>query len=169
MPLDWFRFYTETIRDKKIRQLPVSQRWLWVTILALARESEEPGKLLKWGDVPMNKQDLAQAAGVELSDVTVGLRTFRDTGMIHAEGSVIVVSNWSKRQHESDHSTPRVQKHRAKNRNVSGNGGDVVEVERGVRAFEDIQHVVVGWRPQAVKPASVRYGVRRGCEGRAHF
>jgi hypothetical protein len=116
--MNWLRLHTDIISDRKIRRQPVAQRWLWITVLCLARQSEEPGQLLKWGDVPITPEDLADAAAIPLVEVEVGLRVFMEQNMLHRVGRVFVVTHWADRQFASDSSTPRVREFRARQRNT---------------------------------------------------
>lgn len=114
----WFRFYTETITDRKIMRLPPAQRWLWAAVLAAARESPEPGQLMVAGGVPMTTAELARYAGVRDRDVREGLAAMSQLGMISIDDGVIEVTNFKRRQFESDNVTARTRAHREQNRNV---------------------------------------------------
>lgn len=76
MPMSWFRWYNETISDRKLRRLPTAQRWLWVAVLTLARQSPEPGRLLLSESVPVTEDDLVDAAAIDMEDVRAGLVAF---------------------------------------------------------------------------------------------
>lgn len=114
----WFRFYVEAVRDRKLRRLPPAQRWLWVTVLALARQSPEPGRLLlAAGDEPVGVDDLVDEAAVRAADVRAGMAAFERARMVERDDAgVWVVVNWSERQFESDNTTARTAKHRSKER-----------------------------------------------------
>lgn len=115
----WFRFYVEAIYDRKLRRLPPAQRWLWVVILAIARQSPIPGVLLlsvDGVDGAVTDDDLADASGLKVSDVRKGLDAMASVGMLITDldlGAWRVVA-WNERQYESDKSTERASKHRAK-------------------------------------------------------
>jgi|GEM_PF-2635541 len=119
--MQWFRLYNETIYDRKLRRLPPSQRWLWVAVLTVARQSPEPGRLLLAEGVAVTVEDLVDAAAIPASDVECGLQSFMQAGMLHLEDDVWVVTNWGVRQRESDDVKQRVRAYRERNRNVSGN------------------------------------------------
>jgi len=110
-PMPWFRFYCEALQDRKLRRLPVVQRWTWVAVLAAARQSPQPGLLLV-GDDAMNADDLADIAGVSVKDAKASIEAFAATGLIEDVDGVWSVVSWGKRQYDSDSSSKRVRKHR---------------------------------------------------------
>lgn len=110
-PMPWFRFYCEAMQDRKLRRLPVVQRWTWVAVLSAARQSPKPGLLLVGAD-PMNEEDLADIAGVSVKDARASLEAFAAGGLIEDVDGVWSVVAWGKRQYDSDNSTKRVRKHR---------------------------------------------------------
>lgn len=117
----WFRFYVEACSDRKLRRLKPAQRWLWVSVLAAARQSPEPGVLFD-GEIgePMTDAGIADFAGMTPSDVTRTLPLFERAEMIDRhESGAWHVTNFGRRQYESDVSTNRTRKHRSKER--SGN------------------------------------------------
>ena len=116
--MDWFRFYTETINDRKLRRLTPAQRWLWVTVLSMARTSPIPGRLLLSTNVPVTDHDLVDAAAITKKDVQSGIEAFIEQKMIHREGDVYVVTQWDKRQYVSDDSSERVKRFRERKRNI---------------------------------------------------
>lgn len=112
--MNWFRLYTETTRDHKLRRLPVAQRWLWIAVLSLARQSCIPGHLLLAPNVPVTTEDLADEAAVSIEEVESGIVSFTAKEMLHLDHGVYVVSHWHDRQFESDDSTRRVNEWRAR-------------------------------------------------------
>ena len=115
----WLRLYTEITRDRKIRRLPVECRWIWIAVLCMAKESPQPGRLMLSEGLPVEPEDIADEAGVEIEDVHKALGLFEKQQMIHYDGDVLVVTNWEQRQFSSDSSTERVKRFRANKRNVS--------------------------------------------------
>jgi len=115
--MSWFRFYSDTIHDRKIRRLSLAHRWLWVTILCLAKDSPEPGRLLLSRDVPVTADDLADSASVPLKQVESGLKALEEQRMVHWRNEVLIVTHWDDRQFTSDDSNNRVKRHRDKKRN----------------------------------------------------
>jgi hypothetical protein len=113
--MDWFRFYSETIRDSKIRRVarkagetPAHVVGVWSILLSLASESQERGVLLLGND-PVTVDDIEDVTGC---NVSVTLQEMVQVGMLNLDGEVYSIAAWGKRQYESDNSTPRVQKHR---------------------------------------------------------
>ena len=113
--MQWLRLYTEIRSDRKLRRLPPSQRWLWIILLVLARESPQPGKLLLSESVPITNEDLADFAAIPLDEVEKGIKAFLEQNMITIdECGVYFLNNWSKRQFNSDDSTERVKRYRGR-------------------------------------------------------
>ena len=112
----WFRFYVEAIHDRKLRRRPASDRWLWVVLLAVARESSVPGMLLI-GNKPASLVDLADVAALKEKEVKSGLEYFIGEGMLEgdSENCGLLVAKWHQRQYETDLSTERVARHRESN------------------------------------------------------
>lgn len=124
----WFRFYVEAVYDRKLRRQEPAHRWLWVAMLAVARESPEPGTLLL-SDAdpetgPVHVDDLADVAALDRDVVERGIKEFERLGMIEVVDGTMRISNWGARQFESDDVTSRTRKHRRKERSndVPGNG-----------------------------------------------
>jgi hypothetical protein len=117
--MPWFRFYTEAITDRKVRRLSPAQRWVWTAVMAAARESPVPGRLMVTESLPMTLPELADYADVREREVTAAVDLMVRLVMLHWDGDVMVVTNWPKRQPESDNVTERSRKHRAK---PDGNG-----------------------------------------------
>ncbi|NMP23802.1 phage replisome organizer N-terminal domain-containing protein [Sulfobacillus harzensis] len=113
--MEWFRFYSDTISNPKIRRLPVTSRWIWVSVLALANASPERGTLQIEAGLPYSTEDIADAAKVSEAEVEQALATFVEQSMLTLmpEG-YYRVTGWDKRQFESDDSTARSRKSRAK-------------------------------------------------------
>lgn len=114
-PKPWFRLYTETTRDRKIRRMKPEHRWLWVTVLSLARQSPRHGYLLVSDGSPIDDTDLADEAALTVTQVRKGLAAFRTSEMVELVDGVLHVTNWDARQFESDLSTQRATKARSKN------------------------------------------------------
>jgi hypothetical protein len=106
--------YTETNRDRKLRRLPPSRRWLWITMLCIAKNSVRQGWLLVGKGVPANSADLADEADIPLDEVEAGLGDFVELNMLEKVDGVWRLLNWDKRQYVSDSSQDRVRKHREK-------------------------------------------------------
>lgn len=112
----WFRVYVETFTDRKILRLTPAERWLWMAILAAARESPRPGHLLVSEGEAMTDAELSRYADVPPSVVRSGLAKMVRLGMMAEDGGVRNVINWSARQFESDNVTERTRDHRNRSR-----------------------------------------------------
>lgn len=118
----WFRMYVEVIWDRKIRKLSLPARWLWVVVLACARDSNIPGVLMLSEGEPMGHDDLADASAMTIKDVEKGVDELLQRGLIEFDrnNERFLIPRWNERQYESDTSTVRTTKHRSND--VPGNG-----------------------------------------------
>jgi hypothetical protein len=105
-PRPWFRFYVEAVRDRKLRRQPPAVRWLWVVVLAVARQSPVPGYLMLAEGAEITEEDLADEAAIKLADVKTGIQSFKDLEMLAWDENLRTwyVINWDERQFEGDHS-----------------------------------------------------------------
>jgi hypothetical protein len=81
-PMPWFRVYVEIVRDPKLRRRTPTQRWLWIAILAAARQSPIAGYLMVSTSEAMTTDDLADFSGVLARDVRSALPLFERSHMI---------------------------------------------------------------------------------------
>lgn len=110
--MPWFRLYAEMIDDPKIGRLNDAQFRLWIEILCLACKGEDGNTLqtiddINWSlrrNVTETLHDLLHATLVTLDDKK---RVF--------------ITNWEKRQFNSDTSTERVRKYRENKKKIKGN------------------------------------------------
>lgn len=123
----WFRFYSETLTDKKIRRVcrdtgacKATVIGVWVVILALASESPERGKLLISADIPLTADDIHDETGIDRANFDALVAAFVAYGMLDTDDDCWEVCNWEKRQPNSDNSTARVRKFRAKKQGETG-------------------------------------------------
>ena len=72
MVVNWLRLWNDMLSDPKLRRLPYAQRWLWVGLLILARQSPLPGQLYVSKHVPILAKELPSLTGVNLRQVTAG-------------------------------------------------------------------------------------------------
>ena len=93
----WLRLYTEIIYDSKLRRLPPSRRWLWITLLCIAKVSPRPGWLLLSEGVPVTVKDIADKAAVTVNVVKAGLSDFTYLRMVERLMGWWLL-NWDKRQ-----------------------------------------------------------------------
>lgn len=114
----WLRLYTEITRDRKLRRLTPDKRWIWITLLCIAKESPRQGWLLLSEGVPVTVEDLAYEATVDREDVEDALEDFAGLRMIEKVDGVWHLLNWDKRQFVGDNPRERVRKHREKKKAV---------------------------------------------------
>ena len=112
----WFRIYTEILGDRKLRRQDPAVRWLWIVVLAIARESPTPGTLLLASndgvEEPIDATDLADKGALPVDVVKAGMAEFERLGMVTIVDGAWVVTQWGARQFESDDVTRRTRKHR---------------------------------------------------------
>jgi hypothetical protein len=119
----WFRWYVAGCWDTKVRRLTPEQKWLWIVVLSLARESSTPGQLILSNGEPCVIFDLADWAGMDEAATEKGINRMLELGMVGRDPlsmNCLYVPAWDERQFESDSSTERVRKHRERASNVSG-------------------------------------------------
>ena len=131
MGAPWFRFYSETLGDRKIdficrttgkpRALIVG---VWATVLALANDSPVRGALLLTKEIPLSADDLAMHTGLDVMEVQELVEVFQQLDMLTVEDSTIHVTNWGKRQFSGDCSTDRVREWRERQRQDDECGDD---------------------------------------------
>lgn len=110
----WFRFYTEAVHDPKLRRMTPTQRWVWVAVLAAARQSHTPGVLLVSETQPMDAHDLADFAAVPVREVRKAIEGMEAAGMLAVDDAgAWRVTKWNDRQFETDNTTERTRKHRS--------------------------------------------------------
>ena len=136
--MQWFRFYTEAVSDKKLRRIARDNNesmahvlGVWTIVLSIASDSPVRGRLLISDDVPATIDDISDAAGC---NVTATFRKLLVTGLVteavtNSGETVYEVPAWDKRQFESDSSATRVRKHRERKK-AEKNAQDVTEVKR---------------------------------------
>jgi hypothetical protein len=107
--MKWFRFYHEFMDDPKIAMMSDSDQLLWVKALCLASDSTIRGIIL------LTDEEICWKLRITVETWKHAIDKFRAKGMIqhNTDGPGYVISNWDKRQFESDSSAERVRKHRA--------------------------------------------------------
>lgn len=115
----WFRFYSETLTDRKIdricritEQPKVVIIGAWSILMALANDSPIRGILLLTEDMPFTLEELADEMGLPVNMALSILDEFERFDMLHQNDGTYYLTNWDKRQFTSDSSTERVRRHR---------------------------------------------------------
>lgn len=133
----WFRFYSETLRDRKLERIArvtgqpkALLMGVWVTLLALANDSPERGILLLTDDIPLVFDDLCLETGVDTETLNPIIERFIAMEMLSFEDDIYYITNWGKRQFKSDSSAERVKRYRArKAENKERDGNDAVTLQ----------------------------------------
>lgn len=127
-PQAWFRVYSEIINDPKLLLLAPSDRWYFISVLAL----KSAGIL---DQTPPEKLDRVICQQLRLTAVEWEecARRLQEEGLI---GDDYQPLSWDKRQYKHDSSTERVRKYRERQKtqqNQQGNAcnGDVTVTETG--------------------------------------
>jgi len=143
MANQWFRFYSETLRDRKLERIAhVTERnkaelvGIWVTLLSLANDSPEPGILLLVDSIPLNIGDFSYETGLPEDELEPIIKQFIRMDMLSLDGSTYYIKNWDKRQFKSDNVTERVQRHRERLAMEQQTDDDVTLPERFSNAPE---------------------------------
>jgi hypothetical protein len=106
----WFKFYVKAIWSPSVRKLTPTQRWVFVTLLALATEGD--GKLHGASTEPAF---MALACGTDVRSVRKAVAKMRELCLINVrENGDIEITNWSKYQ------STTVQRRERKERQKSG-------------------------------------------------
>ena len=103
----WFRFYVEAVHDSKLARQKPETRWLFVAMLAAARQSPRPGWLMVSDNIPMGWEDLSRYANLTRRQVEAGTDALSDVGVIVFEDDAWRFPAWDERQYENDVSTAR--------------------------------------------------------------
>jgi hypothetical protein len=118
--MEWFRCYSEIINDPKINYVAESTgysinevRGMIMSIFCLASESPIRGKLMLTSTIAMPLRNISETFRVTDDVTNKMLHAFKSVEMMEQDGNGNwCITNWNKRQYESDSSTKRVQKHR---------------------------------------------------------
>jgi 5-methylcytosine-specific restriction endonuclease McrA len=119
--LPWFRVYGELLSDRKIsricaitKQPKVIVVGIWTTLLALASQSPERGRLLISDGLPLTLEEIAFETGLDNEECQRLIDAFISHNMICSEGDCFVIVHWDDRQFGRDDSKERVRKYREK-------------------------------------------------------
>lgn len=122
--LSWFRVYTEILDDMKLRSLTGDQKWDWVCLLALARESSEPGVVCG------TAEDAAWRLRRPLDEFEESLRLFEERGMVEVRPGRIIVTHFLARQYDKQSDRPDATRDR-KRRSRANHAGVTLESRGG--------------------------------------
>jgi hypothetical protein len=128
MSIPWLRLYTETLSDRKIKLISVELNLpkpliigVWVSLLMLAGESPDRGKLISSRGKPWPTDFLCDEIGIDNETFTQIINEFMAFEMIYVnDGNILAITNWDQRQFKSDNSYERVKKFRSKTGSPGG-------------------------------------------------
>lgn len=107
--MEWFRFYSEVVRDPKVQRLAPPMFKHWINVLCLASDNEPRGQVPPAEDVAFHLR-LPLVRAIHM------LEDLANYGLLDDDDGVLTAHGWNARQYKSDNVTERVRKHR---RNVS--------------------------------------------------
>lgn len=109
----WFRFYDESLNNRKVQSLPPELFKHWINILCIA--SKHGGVLPSLAEVSFGLRLSEAKAAIIVA--ALAKRALLDP----VEGGYFRPHDWDTRQYKSDVSNERVQRHRKRKRNVTCN------------------------------------------------
>lgn len=119
--LPWFRFYSETMSDRKMnhaaRLCGLSRLEIvgaWALILCAASESPVRGALYVTFQKRYMMDDVTDLLGCSNDQAESIMSAFVEMEMLEVSDGAYKVKNWDKRQYKSDNSTQRVRDYRSK-------------------------------------------------------
>jgi hypothetical protein len=120
--LPWFRFYTDTPNDIKIRKIcnetglsKLEVVGAWSIIMSLCSNSPVRGALYVTFQERFSNDDVTAELCCSNDKATLLVTEFIKYNMLALENEAYVLPNWDKRQYKSDNSTERVRKSRSRN------------------------------------------------------
>jgi DnaD/phage-associated family protein len=126
----WFRLYSEVLSDRKIQRIVTVTKQpkaliigVWTTLLSIASDSPERGRLLISEGLPVTLDDISFETGLDTTACQEILKAFTEMNMISVEQGVYEISQWESRQFTSDSSTDRVRKFRDRQKEDVKKGG----------------------------------------------
>lgn len=116
----WLKLYCVTPKDDKLKGHAPATKWLWVCLMVLAREADDPGYIPAFKSTP---EWLAGYAEIKVKDAERALELFAnpEIGMIHRqEDGRLLLPNFVRRQASVDATAAqRMHRYRNKHRNVT--------------------------------------------------
>ena len=149
----WFRLYVEIINDPKLRRRPTADRWLWITVLCVARASPVAGRLMVTERSAATIDDLADMANIPVKTAKAAMRCFEAEGMVEHDSinEAWCVPKFLDRQYESDNSTERSRKHRQWN-------ADAAAMQRPINGQSSVDETESSSEEDSVSLKSVPLG-----------
>ncbi len=118
--MQWFKFYGgEYLGDPKIMSLTPCERSCWITLLALACNEEDSGRIkFITEDLLMLQSGIGKSSD-EWTETVGVIKKFQKLGMITDDNGMITLSNWQKRQGTALSGYERLKRFRAKKRLIT--------------------------------------------------
>lgn len=115
MTKTWFRFYTETLHDPKVRKLPDDLFRAWINLLCVAAKN---------GGALPEMEEVADELRLTVTDALTVTEALQNLGFINAvtnqHATTFKMNGWEKRQYVSDTSAERMRRYRQRKRDVTG-------------------------------------------------
>lgn len=133
--MPWFRYYSETARDRKFaviaRMTEIDRLTIlgaWSLLLCMANDSPIRGSLYATETRPFTNADIADDLGMEIDATSTLLDALRHMEMLGVdENSALFILNWDKRQFVSDNSTERSRESRERRKSEMQQLSNVAE------------------------------------------
>lgn len=116
---NWFRYYNGTANDRKLRRIAAQmgiQRVIvlgaWAGIMEMANSSPVWGCLLDDDGTPLTVENMSEDIGIDNETFQKLLHHFEARAMLANIDGIRHLTNWDKRQFQSDTSTERVRAYR---------------------------------------------------------
>ena len=117
----WFRVYSnDLLNDRKLARIAracdvpmATVRGVWLTLLAMANDSPERGRLLICESVPVTENEIREDVGLDAATFDALLCEMERLRMI-GRGDCVTVTRFLDRNPASDSSTERVRRYREK-------------------------------------------------------
>lgn len=117
----WFKVYGEILSDRKITRICATTKQpkavvigVWTTLLAIASQSPERGRLFISDGMPLTFEEIAFETGLQDEDCRGLIDAFAANNMLCLEDDCFAIVHWDDRQFSRDDSKDRVRKYREK-------------------------------------------------------
>ena len=164
--MKWFRMYDEIMDDPKLSDYSDKEKWVLVQIFCAVNRSAERGK---WC---YSVSKLARFIHQKESFLSAFISKIFQDGIIKWNGQEqgsFFVTNWNKRQYESDDVAKRVRKHREMKRfgNVTETPSDTdTDTESDTDKKKNLKRKKVDW---AAKKISIQESIRAAWKENENF
>jgi hypothetical protein len=105
MALPWFRMYSRSVDDEKLRLLAFEDRWHFVALLCCKNM-----EILDDSDLQLMRRKIAVKLGLDVQELREVARRLSEVGLIDRD--TLQPTKWDDLQFKSDSSKGRVKKYR---------------------------------------------------------